>query len=182
MTEYLIIAAATVIGALIFRMRGGLGPKFPRPLEQLAFSLPYGAVAYLVTSNWYIAAVVLAVTTITVLKGHGNNMDLGTWMEDADSEWYEKYTGYSTLDPNSPGTAKEYWYDVGGMAISGLTYTLPCGIATLNPLIALSGALKAPAYMISWALFKGTEIGEWLTGAFLWGTLAAIATGSLGLL
>ena len=103
-------------------------------------------------------------------------------MEDADSEWYEKYTGYSTLDPNSPGTAKEYWYDVGGMAISGLTYTLPCGIATLNPLIALSGALKAPAYMISWALFKGTEIGEWLTGAFLWGTLAAIATGSLGLL
>jgi hypothetical protein len=169
-----IIVAATAIGALIFRMRGGLGPKLPRPIEQLLFSLPYGGITYLVTENWYIAAVVLALTTITVLKGHGNNMDLGTWTEDAEHEWYEKYTGYHKLDPQSPGTTKEYWYDVGGMAISGLTYTIPAGIATLNPFIALSGALKAPAYIIGWWV-NGTELGEWLTGAFLWGSLATIA-------
>ena len=178
MTEICIILGAALIGGLIYRMRGGLGPSLPRPIEQILFSLPYGGFAYLVTENWIVAAVALAITTVTVLKGHGNNMDLGTWEEAAEHEWYEKLLGYYKLDPQSPRTAAEYWYDVGGMAISGLTYTIPAGVATLNPLVAISGVLKAPAYMISWALIKSTELGEWLTGAFLWGSLTAIAIGA----
>lgn len=163
-----------LIGGLIFRMRGGMPPSFPRPVEQLLFSLPYGAAAYLATENYYITAITLAFTTIAVLKGHGHNMDLGSYKGEADYEWYE-----FVIKPLH-GRIPEYWYDVVGIAISGLTYTIPAGIACMNPLLALSGALKAPAYMIGWSkdpwplpeqLKEPTQIGEFLTGFFLWGVL-----------
>ena len=46
-----------------------------------------------------------------------------------------------------------------------------------NPILSLTGILKAPAYMIGrkWGpAGKETEVGEWLTGAFLWGSLALV--------
>ena len=48
---------------------------------------------------------------------------------------------------------------------------MPAGIATLNPVLSLSGLLKGPAYMA--AKFGGTHIegGELLTGAVLWGCI-----------
>ena len=57
------------------------------------------------------------------------------------------------------------------MAVTGLAVTLPAGILLQDPVIALSGALKAPAYMISYFGRTDTDGGEMLTGAVLWGVL-----------
>lgn len=65
-----------------------------------------------------------------------------------------------------------YWRCVTGMALSGLVVTIPAGVATLNPFLALSGAWKAVAYMIAKKADSDTEGGELLTGAFLWGAVA----------
>lgn len=168
------ILIATMIGAYIYRMRGGLPPKLPRPIDQILFSLPYGFIALIMTNNYMLAILVLILTTLALLKGHGNNMDLGSWKNLSDYEWYEVFFGYYNLDPGKPDTKYQYWYDFGGLMISGLTYTIPCGLITLNPFIALSGALKAPAYALGWKFGNGTATGEWLTGGMLWGSLALI--------
>lgn len=164
----LICTAATFLGALIFRMRGGLGPNLPRPIDQLLFASAYGGAIVYTTDNYYLTALGIALCTLAVVKGHGHNMDLGTYTKEADYEWYEFII--KPLHRKIP----EYWYDFIGLAISGLTYTVPVGIIMMNPLVALSGALKAPAYALGWLIGKGTELGEWLTGAFLWGSLAII--------
>lgn len=150
-----------IAGAFVYRMRGGMKPSLPSPVDQMIFALPYGVVTYLETNIW-IALVVYILTTIAIRKGHGNTMDLGTQPE-SDPEWYEFFIKWAKprLSP--------YWYDALGQAVSGLTYTLPAGIATLNPVLALSGIAKAPAYMISRKGDADTEGGEMLTGAFLWG-------------
>ena len=159
-----------LLGAYIYRMRGGMEPSFPRPIDQVLFSIPYGLIFGLQFTEWFsiyegiaIGLMALGLTTWAVLKGHGNNMDLGEG--DASPEWYESVMRW--LKPKVP----LYWYDCAGMAVSGLTYTLPAGILTLNPILALSGILKAPAYMLGKKADAGTMGGELLTGALLWGVV-----------
>ena len=186
----MLVITLSLLGGLIYRMRGGLSPRLPRPLDQLLFALPFGYLAYLYFpfdfheyDNYLVALIVLALTTVAVAKGHGRNMDLSYSHKpnaEVEPEWYE-----FVIKPLQKKTS-EYWYDVIGMGVSGFTYTVPCSIATANPLIALSGFLKAPAYMIGWWMHnkfaqenriqwlpghfnRGTEIGEFLTGVFLWG-------------
>jgi len=78
-----------------------------------------------------------------------------------------------------------WWYEFAALAITGLAATLGPGLALVllgdwsGWLLALSGALKAPAYAVGWRLAKGaraTEIGEWLTGAAM-GLGVGIAVG-----
>lgn len=114
-----------------------------------------------------------------VCKGHGRNADLGDWEKIAEREWYEKVKPMKWLE----GVLPPYWYDAVGLAVSGLTYTLPMII--VDPILALSGALKAPAWMLGkviaeklqWkiVLFNGRfhvvtawEWGEFLCGFTLW--------------
>jgi hypothetical protein len=167
-----------LIGGIFYRMRGGW-PSTPRPFEQMLFCLPVGYVAYLGT-DWYYALIIYALSVGACLKGHGRNMDLGAWKGDADFEDYERWTGYYKLHGKIP----EYWYDVGGVAISGLIVTLP--LIFINPLAAFAGLLKAPAYMLGWwmhpnyddgkikfniykfTLRSSTEWGEYFTGLFIW--------------
>lgn len=157
-------------GAYVYRMRGGMKPSFPRPIDQLIFALPYGIYTWYV---WYyqmdlrweyalpLSIAVWGITAAAVAKGHGNSMDLGEY--DREPEWYEFAIRW--LKPHMP----LYWYDALGCAISGLTYTLVPGLVTLNPVLALSGLLKGPAYMIAKKAEARTEGGELLTGAALWG-------------
>ena len=164
-----------LLGALIYRMRGGLGPKLPRPVYQVLFSIPYVTCAFLSQDIFnfdygqYIAAfLVLITTTAAVATGHGGFMDLGTWQNDRDDERLEFII--KPLHKKIP----EYWYDSLGMALTGVVVTLPAAIVTLNPLLAITGVLKAPAYMLAQRLGLGTEGGEYLTGAALWGSLLCV--------
>lgn len=170
----LVIGLIILAGAFVYRMRGGMPPSFARPADQIIFAFPFSVMAALQCTNiwgweyygegFLMQAVVLAATAGAVAKGHGNNMDLGE--QDKGPEWYEPVILWAK--PHMP----LYWYDALGLAISGLTYTIPCGLATLNPWIALSGAFKAPCYMLSKKADARTEGGELLTGGVLWGVLA----------
>lgn len=172
-------------GALVFRARGGK-PNIPRPIEQAVYSLPFAFIAYIGTPQMIILGlqliyefgyyrealtlVVWALTTVMVLKGHGRNMDLGTYEKPAEPEWYE------FVIRKLEKKLSQYWYDVVGITLSGITYAIPLTIVTLNPLCLLAGAMKGPAYMIGWKFFKRkqTEVGEYLTGAFQWAALGLL--------
>lgn len=78
-----------------------------------------------------------------------------------------------------------YWHDFAGLAVSGLLLTTPCGLAMLayghwsGIAVALSGALKPVAYAYGWRLWReysisAIAVGETLTGAMLWGSLALV--------
>lgn len=204
---FFIIVASAIIGGIVYRWRGGgepvgWGKYMPRPLDQILFSVPYIALAFYVLPLWS-AGILSLITVAFVSKGHGRNMDLGTFDNSlppggVKPEWYE-----GIID-GLYGKIPEYWYDALGLAVSGLTYTIPVGLFIADPaggyfweglFLALSGALKAPAYMLGrWlddnggdplddfedqtdgvVTFDGpTSWGEFLTGFFLWAGAAAV--------
>lgn len=111
-------------------------------------------------------------------RGHGAYYDLGHngAGSEADFRWAELLLADVRSTPLREGVL---------LAITGLAATVGPGLALVLAgdwtgwLLALSGALKAPAYAIGWTLTKGrraTEIGEWLTGAAM-GLGVGIAVG-----
>ena len=155
-----------ITGAFIYRMRGGMPPRLPSPIDQMLFALPYGYVAY-AAHGWLAGLIILAITTLAIRKGHGDDMDLGL-MPDSDPEWYDFIIGWRHKIPSA------YWRDVIGLTVSGLSYTIPAGIVTMNPFLALSGALKAPCYMLAKRASYGIDYAipaELLTGAILWSAI-----------
>jgi len=163
---YIYWALFTLWGAILYRWRGHASKYkklLPRPYNQALFALPYVFIAYQV--HWSYAVLTLVATTLAVLTGHGGAIDMGKWEKERDDETLE-----FVVKPLR-GKISEFWYDFILMAWLGLAVTIPCGIVTLNPFIALSGALKAPAYAISHRLGFGSDGGEWLTGAFLYASL-----------
>jgi len=162
-----------ITGALLYRWRGMAHPHkhlFPRPFNQAVFALPYAIVTGLFWSamlGWWALApalVVWVLSTLGVLTGHGRGMDVGE-TDKGEPERLEFLIGW--LKPYVP----LYWYDMALLSITGLAVTLPAGIATHDPLLALSGALKGPAYAVAKFGATRTEGGELLTGAVLWGCL-----------
>lgn len=162
-----------LIGAAIRRLDGGMKPHLPGPVPEVLFALPYALVAAVVWHNWFgltaaitVGLATLGITTWTQVKGHGRGLGLGEPMkpgaEPEDIEWPILW-----LEDKLP----TYWYKALIMAVSGLIITVPCGILTLNPMLALSGLSKAPAYMLSYKAGANSEGGELLTGAVLWGAL-----------
>lgn len=161
---------AAIAGGFLYRWRGmALKWKkyFPRPFNQIAFAAPY-ALACVPDLGWW-ALGILALTTLATLSGHGGFLDMGTWKSERDDETLEFII--KPLQNRIP----DFWYDSIGMAITGLVITLPAGIALGSPILALSGALKSLAYIMGWKLFDAsvaTARAEFLTGFFLWGSLA----------
>lgn len=158
------ILLMAIVGACLYRWRGHASKYkkfFPRPFNQIAFALPYAFIALQV--SWYAGLIVLAATVLALLTGHGNFFLRGTGGKPETTEFLVSWAKpYMSL----------YWYRVMGLSMTGLLVTLPCGIATLNPVIALSGILKGAAYVISNKLKYGdTEKAEFFTGLFLWGVL-----------
>ena len=156
----LILALLTLIGAFLYRIRGGMAPHFPRPIDQALCAIPYGIIV-LMSCGWLLGLLTFVLTTAMFARAHGNTMDLGDF--DREPEWYE-----FLIRPWLFDKVPLYWYDLIGHSISGLVCTLPAGILTLNPFLALSGALKGPAYALGKAAGSSTEGGELLTGAVLW--------------
>lgn len=176
------VILAALAGAVLYRARGNGLWNLPRPTWQALFALPYAAAVF-----WPLgplaAFVVLALTTGAVLTGHASYLDLGEATrlpaDGQSEEWYGTWIPW-------PGT---YAHDFIGLAVSGLLVTLPAGLACaaggdLLPamILALSGALKAPAYALGTIAARPLvsdklKICEPLCGAALWGSLAAILTG-----
>ena len=148
----------------------------PKWIWRGTFSLPYAmfVLAAMDYTLWgFVAAgAVLILTFTAVATGHGNYQDLGEWK----NENHYKSEQTEFLINWLMGRINNYWYDALGLSVTGLIITLPAGIVLCSPLIALSGALKGPAYMVGALVSKRwpTRAGEWLTGACLWGSLAAI--------
>jgi hypothetical protein len=168
--KHLYIAFLALVGAVVYRIRGGLSPWMPRPVDQLIFALPYAVIAAKEhnRSTWWFFGV-LIITTIALMPGHGQYMDLGTWNAPVDPERLDFIVQLFFGDDNY----NNYWRDFFGLAVTGLVVTLPAAISlykkpVLAILLFLSGALKAVAYGLSWYLGFETEGGEYLTGLFLW--------------
>lgn len=157
-------------------MCGGGPPYLPYRLAAWLYALPYLFVC--LPSWWAVAAYLAAV--LGKRTGHGGGLDLGRWAGPRETEKLEYLIVWLR------GRIPEYWYDVLIMAITGLSVSLVAGIVTGNIWIALSGLLKAPAYMIGWAVYpnghgkgiphlnEATAIGEFLTGFFCVGALVFI--------
>lgn len=159
----------SLLGALLYRWRGMSHPYkkyFPRPFNQIAFAAPYAVATglfYLPYGWWAVipALAVLGLSTLGAVTGHGRGMDLGD-TDKGEPETLEFIVSW--LKPYIP----LYYYDALFLSVTGLAITLPAGIATLNPILALSGALKGPCYMVAKFGDTGTDGGELLTGAVLW--------------
>jgi len=151
-----------LVGAALYRWRGHASKYkkyLPRPFNQILFSAPY---AYIAGFWWFL---VLPLTTLALLTGHGNFFLRGSGGDDETTEFIIKWT-----KPHLP----LYWYRALGLSMTGILITLPAGIATGNPYLALSGALKGVSYTIADKLDWGTDGGEWLTGGFLSGALCYV--------
>ena len=105
---------------------------------------------------------VLPITVLALLTGHGGAIDMGNSSKERDDETLE------FIVKPLRGKISEFWYDFILMSWLGMAITIPCGVATCNPIIALSGVLKAPAYALSHKFGFGADGGEVLTGAFLY--------------
>lgn len=170
---------AFVVGGALYRWRGHSSKYkkyFPRPFNQIAFALPYAVFSvHPYTDGFFqigMFVLILMLTSMATLSGHGRGLGLDEPMNElAEPETFEPPILW--LEHRIP----TYWYKVCVMAVTGAAVTIPAGVATLNPLLAASGLLKAPAYMLGTALSKRykNELGEFFTGAFLWGSLAVIA-------
>lgn len=197
MLQIAFIGIVALAALFIGRWNGGGRPSWLRwldnPFSQILYAWPYIAIACLAVPQlvdgprwfeWWHVALLSVLTVVMVVKGHGHNMDLGTSDPRGEPEWYEGGL-YEALY----GKISNYWYDAIGLAISGLTYTLPLGLYMANPLLALSGALKAPAYMAGralwnwkpeffrserWAMDAPTAYGEAFTCAALHAVAAAV--------
>lgn len=164
------------VGAVLFRLRGGLSPALPRPFDQMLFALGYAALIYKRSGRnvWWFGGV-LVLTAVALATGHGQYMDLGRFEGVG--------TGVETLDfivaaLFGADTGGLFWRDLFGLCLTGLVVTLPAGLALLwfrewvvGAVIGLSGLLKGLAYSVSWAVGWDTAGGEYLTGFLLWGAV-----------
>jgi len=151
-------------GGLVNRWRGHASrfkKYFPRPWGQILFASPYAFLAWeymgltavrfiheplppLVVWPIYVGLVLLvwAATTLGALTGHGGGHDVGHDTDERDDETLE------FIVKPLRGRIPEYLYDVLLLSVTGLAVSLWAGIATLNPFLAASGALKGLGYAL----------------------------------
>lgn len=178
MLKWIYSAFLTTLGAVIYRVRGGLTPALPRPFDQVLFSLAYGAAVYKASGrSWIAFLIVIAATTAALATGHGQYMDLGTYNASVEPESLDFLVQWIFGADNFA----HYWRDAFGLAVTGIVVTIPCALGLVwyrqwlpAGIIGLSGVLKYPAYEISHSLGHGTVLGEYLTGAFLWGVVVLV--------
>ncbi len=178
MLKYTYITFMAFVGAIIYRIRGGLVPAMPRPIDQILFSLPYGAIAYKASGrkSW-VFFLVLALTVVATATGHGQYMDLGAVTREVSPETLDfivqLFFGEDTYN--------NYWRDAFGLAVTGLAVTLPASTALVafnnywqGAVLFLTGFSKPIAYMIGWHFFDHTEAGEYITGGLSWLSVALL--------
>lgn len=204
MTALILALLFALAGGWISRMCGGAPPKLPHGLDQWIYALPYLA-APLVFCGLNFVSVAAPFAYISAVfgkrAGHGQYMDLGFTVRSTEPERLDflvlllmgKDHNPAAMNPTVLTRKERYARDALGLIFTGLSVTLMCGLVIAlagevltGLLICLSGALKAPAYMIGWAIYpaaqgkgiphlnEATAIGEFLTGFFGYGILAMI--------
>jgi hypothetical protein len=170
--------ACIALGAALYRWRGHGKVSGPRWLKlgvnALFLCLPLLPVTGAPFGAWegWCLALGFAGACWGLPRAHGAYYDLGHngAGSEADWRWLELRLAALRSTPLREGLL---------LAVTGLAATLGPGLALVllgdwsGWLLALSGALKAPAYAVGWRLAKGaraTETGEWLTGA-AWGAV-----------
>jgi len=174
----LLILALAVASGLAYRLRGGGFFALPglvrRPLSALLLTVPIWFIA-----PWWAALVTVAVVSVFVSLGHGDWLDFGTSERTDPDEWLNPIV--HLLTEKRDGVL----HDMIGMALSGMSITLPAAIAAAwfaGPLFLLwlpIGALKAIAYWLGWNVFgtrvpvphldHPTAMAEFMTGFLLCG-------------
>lgn len=161
-----------LIWGWISRMAGGAPPKLLYGLDAWLYALPYAIIC--LPSFWSIPAYLIA--ALGKRLGHGRGISLKAPLigEPEKIEWLTIW-----VKPYIP----VYWYKVLILSATGLVCSLVAGIICGSWIIALSGLLKGPAYMIGWAIYpkgtgrgikylnEATAIGEFLTGFLCIGVL-----------
>ncbi len=162
----MIIVRATLplVGAALYRWRGSGIWTPPRPIPQILIALPFG----LLFHDDLLSIAVIGLTAIALCLGHGQYQSMGRPDVTHDKSSVDILIAWMFKTPAS------FAHCFAGMALTGALVTLPAGIALGNPVLALSGALKAVCYLIgSRVKFQAFgDTAECLTGAVFWGAVA----------
>lgn len=173
----LIILCAAIVGAIVSRMCGGGKPKLPYGLDQWIYAIPYAVFQV----HWLWAVLSYGGAVLGKRTGHGQYFSLAAPRGNPEND--EKFDFIVRLffghDEDGP---RRYWRNFFGMTLSGLW---PVLIATLGLafaghalaafIVLAGGVLKAPAYAVPQKFGYGTEVGEYITGALGWGSVALAA-------
>lgn len=167
-------------GAVASRACGGGEFQLGRGLEQWVYALAYAVfpMHFALIAASYLGAVAGKRT------GIGQYFHLYAPRSDCPPENYESFDFIVRFffGPDVDGGKNRYWRNFFGMTLSGLwpvlvaTGALVLSCHVLAALIVLvGGLLKAPAYAIPQKFGYGTEVGEYITGALGWGSVAVAA-------
>lgn len=194
--KVLLIILCAVSGALISRWHGGGFGSGSKVLKNIIWSLPFGLCSFYALSlntNIFTAIAVSALAwglcLIGKASGHGGGMDLAHNSKEPGEGREPEKLEYLILWLH--GKISQYKYDALLLVLCGLASVSGAMLvfSYVNPwfgaIIALGGALKALAYSIGWFLAdktlldtnpkdfdEATEIGEFLSGFFAYGSLA----------
>lgn len=190
-----LLLTSTVTGALFYRMRGG-EPDLPRPVEQVLFCLIFIVAMDVFGVGIWAGLIPFIIAVLITCTGHGQyflSLTPKLIKNERIDFLLRPIFGHDPRDlvyAVSPqeidkliddyGREKLYWRCVTGMAMTGFLISLAPGIAVAfwhplpGVLLALSGLIKAPAYMASHRIGQGTEGGEWGYGGAQWFIGAAI--------
>lgn len=162
-----------LFGAWTYRLRGRDQP-IPKLVMEFFFAYPYTLSTVAHGCPSWLSSIDTAITLLFIATGHGRGQSLKEPFTPGDKpEKVEVIFFLTKLQPYM----SVYWYKALILAVIGLGITVPAGVSTHNPLLAISGLLHPVAYMIGWKFFKGyeTSVGEVLTGLFLFGAWAVTA-------
>jgi hypothetical protein len=193
-----LILGAALVGGYLYRWRGGGWPKsrkaWPSWARGIHRFLRVGLFGFAlcwplwVLAPWWVAFLAGALTTGAVSLGHGNYLDYGHHGPEGESDDPTEFWNFIVhrLTDARDGA----WHDGLGMAISGVSYLLPLGVALailVDPwfgLVALAGALKALAYGLGWFVWEMSRrdvsaivVAELVAGGLLLGAVTAAAVG-----
>lgn len=198
-------ALAALIGALLYRLRGGWwktltgGGRWWNGTHacRAIWAAPTGLLIYFLAGGpwWLAVALVVSVFLSMALIGHGAHMimdaemmALGTFEKtELLTRWLPKVLGG---EPNQEwlddGDASDViFYNVVGMSFIGAVRNalaiLPLLILAPVPavLYVLTGLLHGPLYWVGWQASEDITVPELLVGAVSWASIVAILGGSL---
>lgn len=181
MLEALAAAATVIAGPVLYRMRGGLPPSLPRPVDLGLWAGLLTAPLWFLTP-WWAAALSFAAAFGATSTAHGEGIDFGKAEARDLTEW-ANYPTQWVLGHKRDGPL----YDTVYMVFNGLPMTVVAGAALAwftSPwlvVVALAGALKGPAYWLGFQtpsvarhFNRGSEWGEAWTGLLVAAAMAPL--------